>query len=287
VSPDRGAALARRALGVVLGLALAAPALAETAHVRLRYGWAAGQVWRAQQSTTRETHVGDAVQREQVSARFEYTVSTADDGGALRLEARLLSQQTADGASPLDFSPIAFHARVDTRSLESPSFEVAEVRRPGPGPLADPIALRRVLRDVASAWRDSVLWFPELPERSLSAGQAFSVSESRELPQAQPGIAMQIQRTRSYRLLEVQAGVARFRLTDVSLVDASSGQSGIRSEERAEGEAEFDLALGMWRRQQVASSQRAVYSDASPEVGSGEASSRSVTEIRMERATPP
>jgi hypothetical protein len=284
VSPPSRAARARRLLVAGL-LALASPARADGDSIQLRYGWAAGQVWHATHTTTRETHVGDGVSREQGLARFEYQVKPGESPGTLKLEARLLSQRTAAGSSPLDFSPIAFRARVDARRLAAPYYEIADATAPGPGQLSDPIALRRVLRQIASGWRDAVLWFPELPERALDPGERFVVSESHDLSDT-PGLAMRIQRTRTYTLLDVREGVARFRVEDASHVDAAGAEAGIASEERAEGEARFDLALGMWQQQQLSSSQRAVISGAPPEARAGEASSRSITEIRMERTAP-
>jgi hypothetical protein len=272
---------ARRALLLAALCLLPVAASAESEAVRLRYGWAAGQVWLGTQTLTRETQLGDDMRRDRGVARFEYRVR-ADKSGELQLDARLLSQETAEGASPLDFSPIVFRARADARGIHSPSYEVGDAP-PGPGELADPLQHRRVLRQVASAWRDAALWFPELPEGRISPGKSFTVSESHEVPESQPGIAMRIQRTRSYRLIGVENGVARFRVEDTSRVDAAGNDSGIASDERAEGEARFDLALGMWLEQRLLSTQRALISGAEANQAPGEASSHSVTEIRMEK----
>jgi hypothetical protein len=260
---------------------VSAAAAAEPEAVRLRYGWVPGQVWRGTQTLTRETRLGEDLRRDRGVARFEYRV-LAGKAGELQLEVSLLSQETAEGTSPLDFSPILFRALADARGVRSPSYEVAEPA-PGPGELADPIQHRRVLRQVASAWQDAALWFPQLPEASLAPGKSFTVSESHEVPESQPGIAMRIERARSYRLLGVESGVARFRVEDTSRVDAAGADSGIASDERAEGEARFDLALGMWLEQRLLSTQRALISGAEANAAPGEASSHSVTEIRMER----
>jgi hypothetical protein len=108
------------------------------------------------------------------------------------------------------------------------------------------------------------------------------VEEARDLGEAQPGVAMRVRSTRTYRLLEVAAGVARFRVEEDSQVDAAAAEGAIASQQRAEGEALFDLSLGMWTRQELVSDQRAHYTGA-PQVGTGEATSRSVTTIEMQR----
>ena len=280
----RAAVRARLAVWLCVAAASAVPASADT-EVRLRYGWAAGQVWRATQSITRETRLADDVQRDRGVARFEYRVSAGKQPGELALEARMLSQENERGPSPLDFSPIAFRARVDARRLRAPSFEIADT--PAAGPVAPDVRVgqRAVLRKLASAWRDAVLWFPELPESELAPGEAFVVQESRDLAESEAGVEMRIARTRTYRLQGVEAGVARFALEDVSRVDAATAESGIASEQRASGEARFDLALGMWLEQRWSATQHDVYSGA-PDVGPGEASATSSTEIRMQRVTP-
>ena len=281
----RGALCA--ALALVLAQHAARGATAEESRpLPLRYGWSPGQVWRATSSVERETRVGDDVQRDRGAARFEYTVERAP-GGEVRLEARMLAQETDAGATPIDFSPIAFHAEIDARGrLRDAHYTIADAPPPAAaGEVSDPVAYQQILRRVASAWRSAVFWFPELPERSLKPGDAFVVEDERDLSD-EPGAAMRVHSTRTYRLLAVADGVARFRVEEDSRVDAGSGESRIDSRERAEGEALFDLALGMWTRQQLVSSQRARYSG--PAEGksgaAGEASSRSVATIEMERA---
>lgn len=280
----RAAVCARLAVGLCVAAALAAPASAEE-RVRLRYGWAAGQVWRATQSIARETRLADDVQRDRGVARFEYRVSAGKKPGELLLEARMLSQENEQGPSALDFSPIAFRAQVDARGLHAPRFEVEDAAPAGPLAPGVQLESRAVLRKLGSAWRDAVLWFPELPERELERGEAFAVQETRDLAETEAGVAMRIHRTRTYRLRSFEAGVARFELEDVSRVDAATAESGIASEQRAVGEARFDLALGMWLEQQQTASQHDVYKGA-PGVGPGEASAQSSTEIRMERVVP-
>lgn len=258
--------------------------------VLLRYGWAAEQIWRTTHRSVRETQLQGNPQRDRGIAEFEYRVLGGEPEGALRLDARLLSQETAQGVSPLDFSAIAFSAQIDAQGrLRGAHYAIGEAQPPVvQGVEPDPIAFRQVLRQVASAWRGAVFWFPELPERPIALGDSFVVDEVRNLAESEPGVSMRMHSSRTYRLLSVEASVLRFRVEEVSQVDAATAESGIASEQRAEGEALFDLGLGMWTRQELVSSQRASYTGAAgagPE--QGEVSSTTSTTLEMRRVAPP
>jgi len=276
----RAAALALCALGL---MAQAQPS-GESAGLRLRYGFAPGQSWRAVYEVTRETQLGDDTQRDRGVARFAYRVREGAQKGLVRIEAQLVSQETAAGVSPLDFSPIVFLASADARGrLLEPHFDVGNATPPPvPGVEPDPLEYQRMLEQVASTWRSAVFWFPELPERSLAVGGSFDVVEERD-EEVAPSVTMRVRRTRSYRLKSVADGVAQFGVVETSRVDAANARSGIASEERAEGEARFDLALGMWTRHQLASSQHASYTGAEPRAETGEMNVHSVTTIEMQR----
>ena len=274
-----------RALSLALGALLALEASAgEGEPLRLRYGFAAGQRWRAVYEVARETRLGADLLSDRGVARFAYHLREGAEPGQVRIEARLVSQETAAGVSPLDFSPIVFRASADARGrLQEPRFDIGKATPPPvPGIEPDPLEYQRMLEQVASTWRSAVFWLPELPEAPLARGESFSVAEERD-EEVATGVTMRVRRTRSYRLIAVDGGVARFSVQETSHVDAADARSGIASEERAEGEALFDLALGMWTRHQLASSQRGSYSGAEPRAASGEMSARSVTTIEMER----
>jgi len=256
--------------------------------LELRYGWSPGQIWRATQRIVRETRLPGNLQSDRGVAEFEYRVQ-GDPESTLRLESRLLSQETAAGVSPLDFSAIAFSAQIDTQGrLRGAHYEIGEAQPPAvEGVAPDPIAFRQVLRQVASAWRGAVFWFPELPDRPLALGDSFVVDEARSLAESEPGVSMRMRATRTYRLLALEGQVARFRIEETSQVDAATAESGIASEQRAEGEALFDLALGMWTRQELVSSQRASYTGAAGAgEEQGEVSSTTSTTLEMRRLEP-
>jgi hypothetical protein len=259
----------------------------DTKPAGLRYGWASGQSWRAVYSVKREMHVAQDVQRDLGVARFEYAVLPDTQPGALRLEVRFVSQETAAGPSPLDFTPIVFRAGIDALGhLRDVGYQIGDARPPDlPGIDPDPAEYREMLEQAAAAWRAAVFWFPELPEKPLAPGDEFAAREDRDFGGAAPGMSMRMRSERHYHLVSVVDGVARFRVEEDSHVDAATGAQGVASQQRAEGEALFDLGLGMWTRHELVSSQRASFQGAPGSVGAGEATSRSVTTIEMQRTS--
>ena len=260
---------------------------ADDAPVRLRYGWAPGQTWRGVYSVKREMRLAQDVQTDLGVARFDYAVLPDAKQGSLRLEVRFVSQETAAGPSPLDFTPIVFHAGTDPLGhLRAPGYQIGEARPPDlPGIEPDPVAYQQMLEQAAAAWRHAAFWFPELPERPLAPGEEFVSRDDRDLGAGAPGMGMWMKSERRYRLVSVAEGVARFRVEENSHVDAAAGPESVASEQRAEGEALFDLALGMWTRHELVSSQKASFHGAPGAAPTGEATSRSVTTIEMQRAS--
>ncbi|HXK25079.1 MAG TPA: hypothetical protein VMS55_20590, partial [Myxococcota bacterium] len=103
----------------------------DAAPVRLRYGWESGQTWRGVYSVKREMHLAKDVQADLGVARFDYAVLPDAKPGALRLEVRFVSQETAAGPSPLDFTPIVFRAGTDALGhLRAASYQIGEARPP-------------------------------------------------------------------------------------------------------------------------------------------------------------
>ncbi|HXK21848.1 MAG TPA: hypothetical protein VMS55_04130 [Myxococcota bacterium] len=255
--------------------------------VRLRYGWAPAQSWRAVYSVKREMHLAQDVQTDLGVARFDYAVHPDAKRGSLRLEVRFVSQETAAGPSPLDFTPIVFRAGTDALGhLRGPDVRIGDARPPDlPGIEPDPVAYRQILEQAASAWRQAAFWFPELPERPLAPGEEFVSRDDRDLGGGAPGTGMWMRSERRYRLVSVAQGIARFHVEEDSHVDAAAGSEGVASEQRAEGEALFDLALGMWTRHELVSSQRASFRGA-PSAAAADATSHSVTTIEMQRLSP-
>jgi hypothetical protein len=272
-------------LSMHVGFVLAATA-ASTEPVPLRYGFAPGQEWLAEQTIERETTLAGRTQSDRGAARFAYRVEATDDPERLRLDARMLSQRTNSGESPFDFSVIGFQAVTDRRGvLRGMHFEIGEAEPPElPGLDPDPVAFRQMLRHIAAAWLPAVYWLPELPEAPLAVGETFVIGEREPVGGSDPGVRMEMASTTRYTLRKVKEGVAIFDVAVESTVDASTAIAGVKSAERALGEAHFDLERGMWTRQEIQSEQRARLEGAP--AGAEQAMARTTRTLLMRLAEP-
>lgn len=255
--------------------------------ITFRYGWKTGQVWRATHTITRDMRMGDVRDTDGGVARFEYRVVPSGVAGLVKLEATMLSQTTAAGASPFDFSGIRYTAILDQRgAIRGAHYKLGDAEPPAlPGVEKDPVAFRQMLRNVAEAWLPAVYWFPELPEKPLEIGEAYERDQSQPIGGTDPGVTMRMVETRTLSLREVDGDRAIFGLTIDSRVDASTAQSSIASSRDAEGTVVFDLGLGMCVRQETHASHRAAFKGATG-LEDGQSSAETVTTIEVERVSP-
>lgn len=276
--PELGAA--------ALAVALLLPGAASSRSYELHYGFAPGQVWHGVQSVFRKTTVAGSTQTDRDTARFRYVVGKRAPDGAMRLDARMLSQTRSGRKSPFDFSVIHFVARVGRQgALRGMYFELGEADPPDlDGVKPDPVAFRQMLRSVAAAWVESVYWFPELPAHPLEPGESFVVNRTGDVGGTDPGVSMRQDARTTYTLRKVSGHLAEFSIRVTSRIDAATAQTGIRSRRDAEGEATFDLDLGMWTRQQIRSENRATVRGVP---GTDQASAHTVTTIEMALGEPP
>jgi len=279
--PERRSTVVAGACALLLLAAAGEPLRAEP--ILLRYGLAPGQRWSAVQTVVREMKLGGDVRHDRASARFAYRVDRTERPDRLRFDAHMLSQTVGDEQSPFDFSVIAYQAALDQRGVMSGvHFQLGEAEPPElPGVDPDPVAFRQMLRQIAEAWIHAVYWLPELPERALEPGDAFTIRDADDVGGTDPGVRMQMASTTTYTLREVDGHRARFEIAVRSTVDAATAQSEIESRRRGSGEALFDLELGMWVRHETRDEHKAFFSGAPG--GPGDASARTITTIVMQR----
>lgn len=273
-------------IALAAGVLLAASA-ASAAGTLLRYALEPGQRWQATQTVSREMQLGEIREQDHGVARFSYEVKPSPLEGYVALEATMLSQETRDGPSPFDFSVIRYRALMDARgTLRGVHFELGDAEPPElPGVEKDPVAFRQMLRSIAAAWLDSVFWFPQLPEQPLAIGESFSLEESKDVPGVEPGVSMRMVSTRTFRLRAVEEGIARLDIAVDSRVETATAQSAMDASREAEGEADFDLGLGMWRRHVMRAEHHASFHGA-PGVADGESKASTLTSIAMEPLPP-
>jgi hypothetical protein len=273
----------RRALALLL---LLLPCAAGAGEYELRYGLAVGQTWHAVQTTYRETTVSGLTQTETASARFRYEVSEAPVEGEVRIDALMVSQTMDGEPSPFDFSAIRFLAQTDRRGvMRGVHFQLGDAEPPTlEGVEPDPVAFRQMLRSLATAWLDSVYWLPELPEAKLAVGESFEIVRGGDVGGTDPGVRMAMESKTAYTLAKVTGRLAEFSVRTSSKLDGSTAQSSIVSNRAAEGEAVFDLELGMWVRQETRAEHRAQLHGVP---NADHASGRTVTTIEMRLGEPP
>jgi hypothetical protein len=272
--------MGRTELAISLGLMVLLPSAVSARAYELRYGLAVGQTWHAAQTSFRETTVAGLTRTDTAAARFRYEVVEAPVENEVRLEARMLSQTMGEEQSPFDFSAIRFLAQTDPRgTMRGVHFQLGEAEPPDlEGVEPDAVAFRQMLRSLAAAWIEAVYWLPELPVEPLSIGESFVIQDRGDVGGTDPGVAMQIESKTRYTLEKVTGRIAEFTIRVSSTVDGATAQSGIVSKRSAEGEALFDLELGMWTRQETRSFHRAAL-HGTP--SADHASGRTVTTIEM------
>ena len=265
-----------------LAVCLLLPFAAGARTWELRYRLEPGQTWHAVQTVQRETHAAGLQHTERSSAQFRYDVAAGAVPGQVRLDARMLSQTVGGADSPFDFSVIRFLAQIDARGVpRGVHFELGDAEPPEiAGVERDPVAFRQMLRSVASAWLGAVYWLPELPERGLAVGESFQIRDRGDVGGTDPGVAMRIESTATYTLRKVTGNRAEVDIEVSSTVDAATATTGIVSTEVAEGEAVFDLDLGMWTRHETRARHRASVEGVA---GSEPITARTVTVIEMEK----
>lgn len=269
-----------RGIGGLLVALVAASAAAEP--ITLRYGFAPGQRWDASQTIERTTEALGQSQSDVGIARIRYRIDKAPVDGHVSIIAHMLSQEIAGTTSPFDFSQVQFHAFTDPRgAMRGVHYEIAPDAEPPDVPDIDkdPVAYREMLRRIATAWSDSVFWLPELPEEPIELGESFTLGDTGDVGGSDPGVAMEMTSRRTYTLDRVEDGKAHFSIRLQSTVDAATAQSSVESEQRALGDAVFDLQRGMWLREQTRSEHRARFQGGPG--GEGVASARTVTTIEM------
>ncbi|MGH0028434.1 MAG: hypothetical protein ACQGVC_01480 [Myxococcota bacterium] len=278
----------RRRRGLALAAALAClPAFAAAEGYTLRYGLEPGQTWHAVQTVFRETSVGTVSETHTGTARFRYDVGAGAEDGDVRLDARMVSQETSAGASPFDFSVIQFMAQTDRRgATRGMHYRLGDAEPPDlPGVEKDPVAFRQMLRSLASAWIESVYWLPELPEGPIELGESFAIVDGGDVGGTDPGVTMKMETRTVYTLRKVTGRLAEFGIEVRSTVDAATAQAGITSNRSGNGEAVFDLEAGMWTRQEVRAEHRAALRGA--ETGDDQATARTTTTFEMRLGDPP
>jgi len=235
---------------VLFILATATASMAEG--YRLAYRLTPGQEWLCTVSSANESSFMGKKHTNQSKNLYEYSVSKGPEDGWVTLEARIKSRGRPSGQGQMDLGKLRFTADVHANG------EIRNIRysgdvMPDMGDQADQMTpqmkamLQQSYKMIPEAYKNSVFWFPEVPEHRLEIGDEFEVKRKMEMGYSGSGMQMESISKQVFTLEDVSQGLAFFSVKERS-VTKTGGSMGASSETRiaGKGEAIFDIEQGMW-----------------------------------------
>lgn len=245
---------------ICLFFLLSGPSLA--GGLRLSYKMKPGQTWRTTLSSQSETTFMGNKSVTRTKTTIEYRVSDGPKKGWVSLSAKILSQKNMSGNvnEQMDLSKITFTADMHTsgeiRNVQYSGNAMPPMDTQGmPPEMAAMMAQSSNM--MAEAWKNSVFWFPELPEQSLEPGDEFEAERKIDTGGAQMGMQSQTVLKQVYTLEDVNSGLAYFSVSDRSVSTAKGVAGGkAKTKTAGKGDSVFDLNAGMWTDLTVKSKSR-------------------------------
>lgn len=235
---------------VLSALAIATSSMAESC--KLKYKFAPGQKWICILSSKNESSFMGKKNTNQSKHIYEYSVSKGPKKGWVSLKARIKPQKGSSGAGQMDLSKLRFTADVHS-SGEIRNIQYSGNAMPDLGDNSDQMTpqmkemIEQSYKMIPEAFKNSVFWFPEVPEDKLEIGDEFEVQ--RKMGMGGSGSAMQMESVSKqvFTLEDVSQGLAYFSVKQRS-VTKTGGSMGASSKTKmaGKGEAVFDLKQGMW-----------------------------------------
>lgn len=237
----------RRLIVFMLVALMPAPASVMAADsCRLLYGWKPGQTWKAEIMNIYDSSAAQGESQKNRSL-ITYRISKGDRAGWVHVKARIRNRQMQGG---MDISRILYEAEVHSsgqlRNVHYTGSLMPEeqARQMQQMPEQMQQMMRRSYDMTADMMKQTVFWFPELPEDALQIGDEFEVV--RKSGASMPGM-MQMQSVSKliYVLEDIDNGLAYFSVRDKSVVRYKGTGSGT-TRISAKSDAVFDLKQGMW-----------------------------------------
>ena len=236
---------------IIVILALTAGTSAMAGGCTLKYKLAPGQEWICTLVSKNESSFMGQKNVNQSRQTYAYKVSKGPRKGWVTLTASIISKG-AEGQGQMDLSKLRFTADVHT-SGEIRNIQYTGSVMPDMGPEAAqmPPDMKKMMEDsykmIPEAYKNSVFWFPEVPEDKLEIGDEFDVQRTMGMGGSGAGMQMETLIKQVYTLEEVSKGLAYFSVKERS-VTKTKGVAGGQSETKmaGKGDAIFDLELGMW-----------------------------------------
>ena len=231
-------------------LATATSSMAESC--KLKYRFTPGQKWICIFSSKNESSFMGKKNISQSKHIYEYSVSRGSKKGWVNLKARIKPQKGASAAGQMDLSKLRFTAEVHS-SGEIRNIQYSGNVMPDLGDNSDQMTpqmkemIAQSYKMIPEAYKNSVFWFPEVPEEKLEIGDEFEVK--RKVGMGGSGSAMQMETVSKqvFTLEDVSQDLAYFSVKQRS-VTKTGGSMGASSKTKiaGKGEAIFDLKQGMW-----------------------------------------
>lgn len=236
---------------LIVILALTGGTSAMAGGCTLKYILAPGQEWVCTLDSKNESSFMGQKSVNQSKQVYEYKVSKGPKKGWVTVTARIMSKG-AEGQGQMDLSKLRFTADVHT-SGEIRNIQYTGTVMPDMGPEAAqmPAEIKKMMEDsykmIPEAYKNSVFWFPEVPEDKLEIGDEFDVQRTMGMGGSGAGMQMETVIKQVYTLEEVSKGLAYFSVKERS-VTKTKGVAGGQAETQmaGKGDAIFDLELGMW-----------------------------------------
>ena len=219
---------------------------------RLTYRLTPGQAWMCTLSSKNESSFMGKKNTNQSTNVYEYSVSDGPEKGWVTLTARIKPKSKPSGQSQMDLGKLRFTADVN-ESGRIRNIQYSGDAMPDLGKDADQMTpqmkamLQQSYQMIPEAYKNSVFWFPEVPEYNLEIGDEFEVKRKMEMGHSSIGMQMESVSKQVFTLEEVSKGLAYFSVKERS-VTKTGGSMGNSSETKmaGKGEAIFDLEQGMW-----------------------------------------
>lgn len=241
--------MALTALIIVFTLTVNAPAMA--GGCKLKYKLAPGQEWICNLASKNESSFMGKKNVSQSRQIYVYKVSKGPKKGWVTLTARI-KPNGSEGQGKMDLSKLRFTAEVHSSGeIRNIQYTGNAMPNMGEADAQMPPAMKKMMEDaykmIPEAYKNSVFWFPEVPEDKLEIGDEFDVQRKMGMGGSGGGMQMETVIKQVFTLEDVSKGLAYFSVKERSLTKAK-GVAGGQSETKmaGKGDAIFDLELGMW-----------------------------------------
>lgn len=235
---------------IILSL-LAITSSATAGDYKLEYKFKPGQKWLCSFASKNESSFMGQKNVNQSKNVYEYAVSKGPKDGWVSLTAQIQSDGSSEQGA-MDLSKIVFTADIHS-SGEIRNIQYTGSVAPDLGESAAQMTpeIIKMIEDsykmIPEAYKNSVFWFPEVPEEKLEIGDEFEVERKMGMGGSGMGMQMESVSRQVFTLEDVSKGLAYFSVKERSVTKAD-GVAGGTSETKiaGKGDAIFDLEQGMW-----------------------------------------